>query len=57
MTVAKQEYADLAEAIRRHCAAGAVAAARRHVTAAAESAKVAMGLLVQDPDAASSPGS
>ena len=54
MTVAKQEYADLAEAIRRRSAVDAVSAARRHVTAATESAKVAMGLLVQDPDAASS---
>jgi GntR family transcriptional regulator, trigonelline degradation regulator len=57
MTVAKQEYADLAEAIRRRSAADAVRAARRHVTAAAESAKVAMGLLVQEPGATSSQGS
>ena len=54
MTVAKQEYADLAEAIRRRSAVDAVSAACRHVTAATESAKVAMGLLVQDPDAANS---
>jgi DNA-binding GntR family transcriptional regulator len=54
MTVAEQEYADLAEAIRRRSAADAVSAARRHVTAARESAKVAMGLLAQDPAAASS---
>jgi DNA-binding FadR family transcriptional regulator len=57
MTVAKQEYADLAEAIRRRSAADAVGAARRHVTAAAESAKVAMGPLEQNPGATSSQGS
>jgi hypothetical protein len=57
MTVTKQEYADLAEAIRRRSATDAVAAARRHVTAAGESAQAAMGLLMQDPGAASSQGS
>jgi GntR family transcriptional regulator, trigonelline degradation regulator len=57
MTVAKQEYADLVDATRRRSAADALAAARRHVSAAAESAKAAMGLLVQDPDAASPQGS
>jgi DNA-binding GntR family transcriptional regulator len=57
MTVTKQEYADLAEAIRRRSATDAVAAARRHVAAAGESAKVAMGLLTQDPGAAFSRGS
>jgi DNA-binding GntR family transcriptional regulator len=57
MSVAKQDYADLAEAIRRRSALDAVSAARRHVTAATESAKVAMGLLVQDPGAAFSQGS
>ncbi len=57
MTVTKQEYADLAEAIRRRSAADAVGAARRHVTAAGEPAKVSMGLIVQDPGAASSQGS
>jgi hypothetical protein len=56
MTVTKQEYADLAAAIRRRSATDA-AAARRHVTAAGESAKAAMGLLMQDPGAASSQGS
>jgi DNA-binding GntR family transcriptional regulator len=57
MTVTKQEYADLAAAIRRRSTTDAVAAARRHVTAAGESAKAAMGLLMQDPGAASSQGS
>jgi GntR family transcriptional regulator, trigonelline degradation regulator len=57
MAVAKQEYADLMEAIRRRSAADAVGAARRHVAAAAESAKVAMRLLEQDPGAASLEGS
>jgi hypothetical protein len=56
-TVAEQKYADLAEAIRGCSATHAVAVARGHVTAAGESAKVAMGLLVQDPGAASSQGS
>jgi len=57
MTLTKQEYADLAEAIRRRSASDAVATARRHVAAAGESAEVAMGLLMQDPGAASSQGS
>ena len=48
MVVVKQKYADLVGAIRRRFAADAVEAARRHVTAAAESAKIAMGLLM-DP--------
>jgi DNA-binding FadR family transcriptional regulator len=57
MTVVKQEYVDLAEAIRRRSAVDAVSAAHRHLKAATESAKVAMGLLMQDPGAASSQGS
>ncbi|MEV7394046.1 GntR family transcriptional regulator [Streptomyces sp. NPDC091215] len=50
MTVTKQEYADLVEAIRRRSAADAAEAARRHVAAARASAKVAMSLLEQDAD-------
>jgi DNA-binding GntR family transcriptional regulator len=56
MTIATQEYADLMEAIRRRSAADAEGAARRHVAAAKESAKIAMGMLPQEPGAESSRG-
>jgi GntR family transcriptional regulator, trigonelline degradation regulator len=50
MTVTKQEYADLIEAIRRRSAADAAEVARRHVAAARASAEVAMGLLKGEAD-------
>jgi len=53
MAVAKAEYADLVEAIQRRSAADAVDTARQHITAARASAKIAMGLLMQDQGAAS----
>jgi DNA-binding GntR family transcriptional regulator len=53
MAVAKQEYADLVEAIQRRSAADAADAARRHITTARASAKIGLGLLMQDQGAAS----
>ncbi|MDX2938550.1 GntR family transcriptional regulator [Streptomyces ipomoeae] len=50
MAVTKQEYADLVEAIQRRSAADAEEVARRHVSAARASAKVAMNLLMQEAD-------
>lgn len=51
MAVAKQEYADLVQAIQRRSAADAADADRRHITTARASAKIAMGLLAQDQGA------
>jgi GntR family transcriptional regulator, trigonelline degradation regulator len=53
MAVAKQEYADLVEAIQRRSGADAADAARRHITTARASAKIGLGLLMQDQGAAS----
>ena len=53
MAVAKQEYADLVEAIQRRSAADAADAARRHITTARASAKIGLGLLMQDQGAPS----
>ncbi|BBC29049.1 hypothetical protein SGFS_003400 [Streptomyces graminofaciens] len=50
MAVTKQEYADLIDAVRRRSAADAAEVARRHVSAARASAKVAMGLLKLEAD-------
>ena len=51
MAVAKQEYADLVQAIQCRSAADAADADRRHITTARASAKIAMGLLAQDQGA------
>ncbi|MEU1192570.1 GntR family transcriptional regulator [Streptomyces sp. NPDC005859] len=50
IAVVRQEYADLIDAIRRGSVAEAGEAARRHVTAAKASAKVAMSVLAQEAD-------